>query len=193
MDPSRAMSKFGYIRVSPNVPETDQQLANIKLDHIFIDRVTGRDSSRPELEHLLSLLQRGDIVYVHSMDRLALNVQHLLELIEQFNVAKVTLIFVLEKLVFTPDTDSSPLANLPRQLLQAVAQFERSLIKESRKEGIAKAKARGLYKGRSPINKDRVKEALTLCENGTSVVKAAKSVGISKSTLYNYIAKHKAS
>lgn len=187
------MAKFGYIRVSPNVPESDQQLANIKLDHIFIDRVTGRDSSRPELEHLLSLLQRGDIVYVHSMDRLALNVQHLLELIEQFNVAKVTLIFVLEKLVFTPDTDSSPLANLPRQLLQAVAQFERSLIKESRKEGIAKAKATGLYKGRSPINKDRLKEALTLCENGTSVVKAAKSVGISKSTLYNYIAKHKAS
>lgn len=187
------MSKFGYIRVSPNVPETDQQLANIKLDHIFIDRVTGRDSSRPELEHLLSLLQRGDIVYVHSMDRLALNVKHLLELIEQFNAAKATLILVQEKLVFSPDTGSSPLGSLPKTILRAVAQFEESLIKENRKEGIAKAKARGLYKGRSPINKDRLKEALTLCENGTSVVKAAKSVGISKSTLYNYIAKHKAS
>ena len=79
------MAKFGYIRVSPNVHETDQQLADIELDRIFLDRATGKDSSRPELGHLLSLLQRGDIVYVHSMDRLALNVKHLLELIEQFN------------------------------------------------------------------------------------------------------------
>ena len=187
------MAKFGYIRVSPNVHETDQQLADIELDRIFLDRATGKDSSRPELGHLLSLLQRGDIVYVHSMDRLALNVKHLLELIEQFNAAKATLILVQERLVFSPDTGSSPLANRSKMIFRAVAQFEQSLIKENRKEGIAKAKARGLYKGRSPINKDRLKEALSLCENGTSVVKAAKSVGISKSTLYNYIAKHKAS
>lgn len=185
------MAKFGYIRVSPNIPETDQQLANIKLDRIFLDQATGKNSYRPELERLLSLLQPGDTVYVYSMDRMALNIQHLLDLIEQFNAAKATLIFVQEKLVFSPETNSSPLANLPKQLLQAVAQFERSLIKENRKEGIAKAKARGLYKGRSPINKDKLLEALRLCESGTSVVQAAKSVGISKSTLYNYIAKHK--
>lgn len=77
------------------------------------------------------------------------------------------------------------------QLLGAVAQFERSLIKERQREGIVKAKARGAYKGRTPIDETKLKEALRLCETGTSVVKAAQYLGIGKSTLYNYIAKAK--
>lgn len=186
-----AMAKFGYVRVSSDGQNTERQLADLTLDRLFVDHASGKDTNRPELQNLLTHLRNGDEIYVHSMDRLARNLQDLLRLVEKITSAQATLVFVKENLTFSPDKESSPMAVLLLQLLGAVAQFERSLIKERQREGIEKAKARGAYKGRVPIDEAKLKEAIRLCETGTSVVKAAKYLGIGKSTLYNYIAKAK--
>lgn len=191
MEFNLAMAKFGYIRLSPNDQNTERQLADLQLDRLFVDHASGKDTNRPKLQNLLTHLRKGDVIYVHSMDRLARNLQDLLKLVEKITTAQATLIFVKENLTFSPDKKSSPMAVLLLQLLSAVAQFERILIKERQREGIEKAKARGAYKGRAPIAEDKLKEALRLYETGTSVVKAAQYLGIGKSTLYNYLAKSK--
>lgn len=186
------MATFGYVRVSSCDQNTSRQLADLQLDRLFVDHASGKDTERPELGNLLTHLRKGDVVYVHSMDRLARNLQDLLSLVEQITNAQATLVFVKENITFTPDTESSPMNVLLLQLLGAVAQFERSLIKERQREGIARAKARGVYKGRIPVDNEKLKEALRLYDTGTSAVKAAAYLGIGKSTLYNYIAKQKA-
>lgn len=183
------MAEFGYKRVSSDCQTTESQLIDLNIDQLFVDHVSGKDTSRPELQNLLC---RVDVIYVHSMDRLARNLQNLLEFVEKITSAQATLVFVQENLTFSPDRKSSPMAVLLLQLLGEVAQFEQSLIRERQREGIMKTKARGAYKGRRPIDETKLKKALRQCETGTSVVKAAQYLGIGKSTLYNYLAKQKA-
>lgn len=185
-----AMAQFGYVRVSSDDQNTDRQLSELSLDRLFVDHASGKDTKRPELQNLLTHLRAGDVVYVHSMDRLARNLQDLLKLVEEITAKKANLVFVKENLTFKPDRDTSPMSMLLLQLLGAVAQFERSLIRERQREGITKAKTRGVYKGRTPVPEDKLKEGLRLFQTGTSVVKAASYVGIGKSTLYKYIAQN---
>lgn len=166
------MAKFSYVRVNSDGQNTERQLAGLSVDQLFVDYASGKDTNRPELQNLLSHLHKGDVIYVHSMDRLARNLQDLLRLVEKITSAQATLIFVKENLMFSSDKESSSKAILLLQLLGAVAQFERYLIKERQREGVEKAKARGAYKGRAPIDEAKLKEALRLCKTGTLVVKA---------------------
>lgn len=180
--------KIGYIRVSTVDQHTDRQLSELKLDRIFTEHASGKDvGGRPALQEMIAFIRDGDEVYVHSMDRLARNLRDLLSLVEQINSKGVTLHFVTENLSFHPNSEANPMATLMLSLLGAVAQFERSLILERQREGIAKAKARGAYKGRKPLNPELLEQARAMHAYGMSLVNIAKELGCGKSTLYKYL------
>ena len=182
--------KIGYVRVSTVDQNIDRQLSGLVLDRVFTEHASGKNvGDRPALNEMLSFIREGDDVYVHSMDRLARNLRDLLFLVEQINAKGVTLHFVTENLSFSPNTEANPMATLMLSLLGAVAQFERSLILERQREGIAKAKARGAYKGRKPLDQKLLQQARELHGKGLSLVNIAKELGCGKSTLYNYFNK----
>jgi DNA invertase Pin-like site-specific DNA recombinase len=140
--------RVGYVRVSSVDQNTDRQLSGIEdLDRTFVDKASGKNTDRPELTQLLRYVRDGDTVVVHSMDRLARNVGDLRRLVDELTARGVTVEFVKEKLTFTGAEDS-PFSTLMLNLLGAVAEFERSLIKERQREGIEAAKRRGVYSGR---------------------------------------------
>jgi len=93
-------------------------------------------------------LRDGDTVHVHSIDRLARNTNDLNNIVNSLNDRGITIIFHKENLTFSHDVAQSAMNKLMFQMLAAFAEFERSMIRERQKEGIAKAKAKGLYKGR---------------------------------------------
>ncbi|MBR2960533.1 MAG: recombinase family protein [Burkholderiaceae bacterium] len=182
--------KIGYVRVSTIDQNTDRQLADMELDRVFTEHASGKNvGDRPALNEMLAFIRDGDDVYVHSMDRLARNLRDLLSLVEQINKKGVTLHFVKENLSFHPNTEANPMATLMLSLLGAVAQFERSMILERQREGIAKAKARGAYKSRKPLSPQLLEKAKAMYADGLSLVKVAKELGCGKSTLYNYYKK----
>lgn len=179
--------KYGYVRVSTVDQNTDRQLSEQILDQVFTDKASGKNTERPQLKKLLSVVSAGDTVYVHSMDRLARNLSDLQSLVEEINGKGATIIFVKESLTFEADKEKQPLATLLLQLLGAVAQFERSLILERQREGIAKAKKRGVYKGRKPIDNKLLEDAAKAVGKDLSVTRAAKAFGVGKTTLYKFI------
>ncbi len=115
---------------------------------MFTDTVSGKDTSRPKLEELPAFVRDGDTVVVHSMDRLARNLDDLRRLVRTLTGAGVEVEFVKESLTFAGE--DSPMANLLLSVMGAFAEFERTLILERQREGIAAAKARGVYTGRAP-------------------------------------------
>jgi DNA invertase Pin-like site-specific DNA recombinase len=179
----------GYRRVSSLDQSTDRQLADVAdtLDRVFEDKASGKDTDRPALTALLDYVREGDTVVVHSMDRLARNLSDLEGIVRDLNERGVTVRFVKEGQVFAPGKDS-PIGTLLLQLLGAVAQFERALIKERQLEGIALAKAKGMYKGRKPVlDATGIAKVHEMAEKGTKATVIAKTLGISRTTLYKYL------
>src|SRR5919206_4732640 len=138
--------RIGYIRVSTLDQQTERQLDGIALDETFTDTASGKDAHRPQLEHMLRFARTGDTVLVHSMDRLARNLDYLRRIVHILTGKGVRIEFVKEQLAFTGE--DSPMANLLLSVMGAFAEFERALIKERQREGIALAKRRGAYRGR---------------------------------------------
>jgi DNA invertase Pin-like site-specific DNA recombinase len=141
-----AGQRIGYVRVSTLDQNEKRQLESQVLDRVFTDKASGRDTSRPELTELLRFARNGDTVVVHSMDRLARNLDDLRALVQGLTGKGVRVEFVKESLVFTGE--DSPMANLMLSVMGAFAEFERSLIRERQREGIALAQQRGAYRGR---------------------------------------------
>jgi DNA invertase Pin-like site-specific DNA recombinase len=144
---------IGYIRVSSFEQNHERQLEAEKLDKIFTDKASGKDVNRPQLEALLNYVREGDTVVIHSMDRLARNLDDLRRLVFDVTSRHIKIQFLKENLIFTGE--DSPLANLLLSVMGAFAEFERALIRERHLEGIALAKKRGEYKGRKKIFKFR--------------------------------------
>jgi len=140
--------KIGYIRVSTFEQSPERQLDGLKLNKRFTDKASGKDVIRPQLNALLDYVRDGDMVIVHSMDRLARNLDDLRRLVQQLTAQKINIQFIKEGLTFTGD--DSPMAKLLLSVMGGFAEFERALIKERQMEGIALAKERGAYKGRKP-------------------------------------------
>ena len=140
--------RIGYIRVSSLDQNHERQLEGIKLDKCFTDKASGKDVNRPELEAMLNYVRDGDIIIVHSMDRLARNLDDLRKLVQQLTSQKIKIEFLKENLTFTGE--DAPMSKLLLSVMGAFAEFERSLIRERQREGIALAKKKGLYKGRKP-------------------------------------------
>ena len=136
---------IGYIRVSTVDQNAERQLDGVELDKTFTDRCSGKDTRRPQLTACLEFLREGDTLHVHSIDRLARNLQDLQSIVQELNTRKITVTFHKERLTFS-GTEDDPFQRLQLQVLGAVAQFERSMIRERQREGIALAKAAGKYK-----------------------------------------------
>jgi len=138
--------RIGYIRVSAFDQTVDRQLEGVALDKVFTDKASGKDIDRPQLAAMLSFLREGDTLVVHSMDRLARNLDDLRKLVQLLTRRGIRIEFAHESLAFTGE--DSPMANLMLSVMGAFAEFERALIRERQREGIALARQRGAYRGR---------------------------------------------
>ena len=137
---------IAYVRVSTEEQNEARQveaLKTYKIEKWFVEKKSGKNTERPVLDSLLEFAREGDVVYVHEFSRLARNTRDLLELIEHFRGKNITLISNKERF----DT-STATGKLFVTMIGAIAEFERELILERQREGIAIAKAAGKYKGR---------------------------------------------
>lgn len=179
---------IGYIRVSSTSQNTERQLADVQLDRTFIDKASGKDANRPELSNCLNHLREGDVLHVHSIDRLARNLKDLQTFIETLTHKGVTVKFYKEHLTFEA-SNTSPMQTLMLQMLGAFAEFERTLIKERQREGIQAAKAQGKKLGAPlKLSMEQTAELKARVEKGEDKSKVAKEYGISRPTLYKLLA-----
>jgi len=174
---------IGYGRVSSVGQNDARQLDGMEFDRVFTDKASGKDTQRPQLQAMLTHVREGDHVYVHSMDRLARSLGDLEGLVKGLTGRGVAVSFVTQGMTFTGD--DSPMNTLMLQLLGAVGQFERALIKERQREGIAIAKTKGVYRGRKPSLDEAAKaRAREMVAQGTPKAQVAQELGVSRSTLY---------
>ena len=182
--------RIGYVRVSSLDQNPDRQIEDLKAqqaEKIFMDKVSGKNTDRPELQRMLSFIREGDTLIVHSLDRLARNLADLLTMVQDLTCRGVSVIFLNERLSFEAGADASPTSKLMLSMIGAFAEFERSMIRRRQAEGIALAKERGVYKGRPRSISDETLETVNaLVEQGVPLATAAKKVGISRSTVYRY-------
>jgi len=178
--------RIGYIRVSSFDQNPERQLDHVEVARVFTDKASGKDTHRPQLESLLAFVRQGDTVVVHSMDRLARNLDDLRRVVQGLTNRGVRIEFLKEHLVFTGE--DSPMANLMLSVMGAFAEFERALIRERQREGIALAKRRGAYRGRKrSLSDEQVGEMRRRIEAGESKAKVARDFGISRETVYQYL------
>lgn len=178
--------RIGYIRVSTLDQNPDRQLEGVQVSKVFIDKASGKDTQRPQLEALLSYVREGDTLVVHSMDRLARNLDDLRRMVQQLTGRGVRIEFVKESQAFTGE--DSPMANLLLSVMGAFAEFERALIRERQREGISLAKQRGVYRGRKKALSDsRLEELRRRIEAREPKAALAREFGISRATLYEYL------
>ena len=183
--------RIGYVRVSSADQNTERQLASEKLTVVFTDKASGKNTDRPQLQALLAgNWPEGSVVVVHSMDRLARSLSDLLQLVENFTTRGLSVEFVKEGKTFKGGDNTDPMDKLMLSMLGAFAEYERTLIRERQREGIAKAKQRGVYKGRQQKITDPVTIAQMVSDAtalGANKTKVAAKYGVSRETLYKYL------
>lgn len=158
-------------------------MQELGVDRVFIDRQSGKDTSRPELKRMMDFVREGDVVIVESISRFARNTRDLLELVEQLAEKKVEFISKKESL----DT-STPSGRFVLTIFGAVAQLEREYLLQRQKEGIAIAKQEGKYKGRKPIERPDMNLVVASWQKGEiTAVEAMRRLKISKTTFYRIV------
>ena len=176
----------GYKRVSALDQADLRQLEGVEIDKLFTDKASGKDTSRPQLIAMLGFVREGDTIVCHAMDRLARNLEDLRKVVLDLVKRGVHVRFVKENLTFTGE--DSPIAHLLLRVIGAVAQFERDLIRERQREGIALAKQRNVYLGRvrslSAAQADELRHRIKAGERKTLL---AKEFGITRTTVYEYM------
>jgi len=180
------MSDIAYIRVSSYSQNTDRQLAttNIAFKKVFEEKASAKDTNRPQLQSCLDWLRDGDTLHVHSIDRLARDLHDLQAIVKGLNDKGVAVHFHKESLLFSGN--DNPMQKLMLQMLGAISEFERSLINERRKEGMAAAKAAGKQIGAkkklASTDVQTIKERIAKGETKKSL---ASEYGVSRQTLYS--------
>jgi DNA invertase Pin-like site-specific DNA recombinase len=175
-----------YTRVSSLDQSAARQLDGVVVDRTFCDSASGKDTQRPQLAALVSFVREGDTVIVHSMDRLARNLDDLRRLVRELTAKGVRVQFVKEQLTFSGD--DTAMANLLLSVMGAFAEFERALIGERQREGIALAKKRGVYRGRKQsLSADQVTQLQRRAGDGVAKAALAREYGISRETVYQYL------
>ena len=181
---------IGYARVSGNNQNLDMQLdALTKADciKIFEEKETGKRKDRPELQNMIDMLREGDRVIVYKLDRIGRSTKHLIELVELFREMGVEFVSLHENI----DT-STPTGRLFFHFMAALAEFEREMIVERTKSGLAAARARGKNGGRPKVGKKQIEKALKLYDSKTYSIKEITDLtGISHQTLYRYLRQRK--
>ena len=168
--------RIGYIRVSSFDQNPERQLEGMQLDRIFTDKASGKDTKRPQLKAMLEFIREGDTVIVHSMDRLARNLDDLRRMVQDLTAKGISVQFVTENLVFSADKTNHT-SNLMLSVMGAFAEFERAIIRERQREGIELAKKRGVYKGRKKsLSADQITHLKQRAALGEAKTKIAKEL-----------------
>lgn len=178
------MATIGYVRVSTVDQNLDRQIEAIgTVDKLFVDRASGKDIHRPQLEALRAYVRDGsdDVVRVKSVDRLARSTQDLLSLLQEFQSKGGSVDFVDSPALST----STPSGKFTLTVLAAVAEFERELIKERQCEGIALARAKGKYQRGPKLTPEQIAEARRLVDEGVPKTRAVAQFGVSRWTLHD--------
>ncbi|MDX2370955.1 MAG: recombinase family protein [Colwellia sp.] len=173
--------QIGYVRVSTVDQNTERQLLNIELDKTFTDKCSGKDTNRPQLKLLIEYARQGDVIHVHDISRMARNTEDLLRLVKEFTEQGISLKFHKEHLEF--NGENSPMQQLMLTMLGGIYQFERSMILERQREGIAIAKAKGKYRGKR-INQQLHNQIRELYAQGVNKSQIAKQLGCVRATVY---------
>ena len=175
--------KIGYIRVSTQEQNTIRQevlMESLGVDEVYIDRMSGKNTNRPELQKMMEYVRKGDAVIVESISRFARNTRDLLELVEQLTAKGVEFVSKKEAI----DT-TTPTGKFMLTVFGAVAELEREYILQRQREGIAIAKEQGKYKGRKPIQVPEFEQVIAKWRNGTiTAAEAMRTLHMSKTTFY---------
>ena len=178
--------RVGYQRVSSLAQSEDRQLDGITLDKTYCDKLSGKDQNRPELQEMIDFVRDGDTVVVHSLDRLARNLDDLRQIVRRLTDQGVRVEFVKEGLVFSGD--DSAMSRLLLSVMGAFAEFERELIRQRQREGIALAKKRGAYDNRpKKLTQAQVLDLRERAAAGESKAALARAFGVHRSTVYELI------
>ena len=178
--------KIGYIRVSTqeqNAARQEVLMRELEVDQVFIDRMSGKSTDRPELQRMLAFVREGDTVIVESISRFARNTRDLLELMERLAEKRVAFVSRKEAI----DT-ATPTGKFMLTVFGAVAELEREYILQRQREGIAIAKERGIYKGRRPILRPNFPQVVAAWRRGEiTAVEAMRRLDMRPSTFYRKV------
>lgn len=178
--------QVGYIRISTPEQNTARQevlMQELGVEKVFLDRMSGKNTDRPQLKQMLSFVRQGDTVIVESISRFARNTRDLLDLVEQLATKGVEFVSRKEQI----DT-TTPTGKFMLTVFGAVAELEREYILQRQAEGIALAKANGIYKGRKPIVRPEFETITTMWKSGRiTAVEAMKRLNMKPSTFYRKV------
>lgn len=177
----------GYARVSSadqNLARQLEQLKSENTDKIFEDKASGATTKRPAFQQMMEYVREGDTIVVCSMDRLARNLTDLLNTTKELQAKGVSIRFLKESILLDASGSDAAMTKLLMSMLGAVAEFERSMIRERQREGIELAKKRGVYKGRKPTDVAVIEKAREKINLGIPLAKVARDAGLARSTLY---------
>ena len=178
--------KIGYVRASTTDQNTARQevlMEELGVDQVYIDRISGKNTDRPELKRMMTFVREGDMVIVESISRFARNTRDLLDLVEQLTRKRVEFVSKKEAI----DT-TTPSGKFMLTVFGAVAELEREYILQRQREGIAIAKARGIYKGRKPIERPEFRQVVALWRKGNiTAVEAMRRLDMKPSTFYRKV------
>lgn len=178
--------KIGYVRVSTQEQNTAPQevlMKDLGVTEVYIDRMSGKSSDRPELKKLMEYVRKGDTVIVESISRFARNTRDLLELVEQLTAKGVEFVSKKEAI----DT-TTPSGKFMLTIFGAVAELEREYILQRQREGIAIAKTNGVYKGRKPIQRPELEQVVSVWREGRiTAVEAMRRLDMKPRTFYRRV------
>lgn len=182
---------LAYVRVSSldqNEARQMEALIDFKIDKFFVDKFSGKNMNRVKLLELLDYARDGDVIFIHSLDRLARNLEDLLKIVKKLTDEGVEIKFVKENLVF--NGEDSSVNKLMLSIMGAFAEFERNIIRERQKEGIEIAKRDGKYKGgQLKFDSETVQKIKEKYEAGISISKIARDHKVQRPTIYRYLKK----
>ena len=178
--------QVGYIRISTvdqNIARQEVLMREMGVEKVFIDRLSGKNTDRPELKKMMAFVRQGDTVVVESISRFARNTRDLLELVEQLTGKGVEFVSKKESI----DT-TTPTGKFMLTIFGAVAELEREYILQRQAEGIAIAKEQGVYKGRQPIVRPDFERIVALWRSGRiTATEAMKRLDMKPSTFYRRV------
>ncbi len=161
-------------------------MQELGVDEVYIDRLSGKNTDRPELKKMTDYVRKGDTVIVESISRFARNTRDLLDLVEKLSEKGVEFVSKKEAI----DT-TTPTGKFMLTVFGAVAELEREYILQRQQEGIAIAKAEGKYRGRKPIERSNFDAVEKLWRAGTiSAAEAMRRLDMSRSTFYRKVRQH---
>ena len=178
--------KIGYIRVSTEEQTAARQeilMETLGEEEVYIDRMSGKNTNRPELQKMMEYVRKGDTVIVESISRFARHTRDLLELVERLTAKGVEFVSRKEAI----DT-TTPTGKFMLTVFRAVAELEREYILQRQREGIAIAREQGKYTGRKPIQTPEFEQVVRDWRSGRiTAVEAMRTLHMSKTTFYRKV------